>query len=82
MLLRGMVLVILSGAGLWLALVAYSMSPYTQAAVPMLSKAIIAHGVLAAVYAVYVRTGTRFIPLTVAAIAGSLLLAYLWRLAR
>ena len=79
MLLRGMVLVILTAAGLLLAYGAYSMSPYTQASLPMLTRAVIAHGVLAAVYALYVRSGSRFIPLTVAALAGSCLLAYVWR---
>ena len=79
MLLRGIVLVILTAAGLLLAYAAYSMSPYTQASLPMLSRAIIAHGVLAAVYAVYVRSDSRFMPLVISAVAGSSLLAYLWR---
>lgn len=82
MLLRGIVLVILTSAGLLLTYGAYSMSPYTQASVPMLSKAIIAHAVLAAVYAVYVRTATRYIPLAVAALAASVLLGYLWRVSQ
>lgn len=82
MLLRGMVLVILTAIGLLLTYGAWSMSPYTQASVPMLTKAIIAHGLLAAVYAIYVRTGSRFMPLTLTALAGSVLLAYLWRVYR
>ena len=79
LLLRGIVLVILTAAGLLLAYAAYSMSPYTQASLPMLSRAIIAHGVLAAVYAVYVRSGSRFMPLAIFGVAGSFLLAYLWQ---
>ena len=82
MLLRGIVLVILTAAGLLLAYAAYSMSPYTQASLPMLSRAIIAHGVLAAVYAVYVRSGSRFMPLVIFGVAGSFLLAYLWQVYR
>ena len=79
MLLRGIVLVILTAAGLLLAYAAYSMSPYSQASLPMLSSAIIAHGVLAVVYAVYVRSGSRFMPLAIFGVAGSFLLAYLWQ---
>lgn len=82
MLLRGIVLVILTAAGLLLAYAAYSMSPYTQASLPMLSRAIIAHGLLATVYAVYVRSGSRFMPLAIFGVAGSFLLAYLWQVYR
>ena len=79
MLLRGIALVILTASGLLLAYAAYSMSPYSQASLPMLSRAIIAHGVLAVVYAVYVRSGSRFMPLAIFGVAGSFLLAYLWQ---
>ncbi|MCC6708179.1 MAG: hypothetical protein IT492_11500 [Gammaproteobacteria bacterium] len=81
LLLRGMVLVILTASGLLLAYAAYSMSAYTQASLPMLTRAVIAHGVFAAVYAVYVRTATRFMPLMISAVAGSVLLGYVWRVA-
>ena len=79
LLLRGIVLVIMTAAGLLLAYAAYSMSPYTQASLPMLSRAIIAHGVLAAVYAVYVRSASRFMPLGISGVAGCFLLAYVWQ---
>ena len=79
MLLRGIVLAVMTAAGLSLAYGAYSMSPYTQAALPMLSKAIIAHAVLSAVYAWQVRSGSRYIPLAVTGVAGVFLLAYLWQ---
>lgn len=81
MLLRGIVLVMLTAAGLLLAYGAYSMSPYTQASLPILSRAIMAHGVLAAAYAWNVRTGSRYIPLTIAAVAGAALLVYRWQVA-
>lgn len=81
MLLRGMVLVILTAAGLLLAYGAYRMSPYSQASLPILSRTIIAHGVLAVVYAWHVRTGSRFIPLAIAAVAGATLLVYVWQVA-
>lgn len=81
MLLRGMVLVILTASGLVLSYAAYSMSVYTQASLSMLTRAIVAHAILAAVYAVFVRTGTRFMPLVISAVAGSVLLGYLWRIA-
>ncbi len=82
MLLRGIVLVVLTASGLLLAYGAYNMSPYTQASLPMLSRAIIGHGILAAVYAWNVRTGSRYIPLAVAALAGIFLLVYLWQVTR
>jgi hypothetical protein len=82
MLLRGIVLVVLTAAGLLLAYGAYSMSPYTQASLPMLSRAIIGHGVLGAVYAWNVRTGSRYVPLAVSALAAVFLLAYLWQVYR
>ena len=81
LLLRGMVLVILTASGLLLAYGAYSMSPYSQASLPMLSRAIIAHGVLASVYAWNVRTGSRYIPLAIAGLAGATLLVYMWQVA-
>lgn len=81
MLLRGMVLVILTASGLLLAYGAYSMSVYTQASLPLLGRAVIAHAVFAAIYAIYVRTATRFVPLMIAAVAGSVLLGYMWRIA-
>ncbi len=79
LLLRGMVLVILTSTGLLLAYAAYSMSPYTQASLPMLSRAIIAHGVLAGVYAWNVRTASRYVPLAITSLAGAALLVYLWQ---
>lgn len=82
MLLRGIVLVVLTASGLLLAYGAYQMSPYTQASLPMLSRAVFAHGVFAAVYAVYVRTRTRFMPLAVTGVAAVFLLAYLWQVYR
>ena len=81
LLLRGMVLVILTSTGLLLAYAAYSMSSYTQASLPMLSRAIIAHGVLASVYAWNVRTATRYVPLAITSLAGAALLVYLWQVA-
>ena len=81
LLLRGMVLVILTSSGLLLSYAAYSMSPYTQASLPMLSRAIIAHGVLAAVYAWNVRTASRYVPLAITSLAGAALLVYLWQVA-
>lgn len=81
LLLRGMVLVILTSSGLLLAYAAYSMSPYTQASLPMLSRAIIAHGVLAAVYAWNVRSASRYVPLAITSLAGAALLVYLWQVA-
>jgi hypothetical protein len=81
LLLRGMVLTVLTASGLLLTYGAYSMSVYTKASLPMLGRAIIAHAVFAAVYAIYVRTATRFVPLLISAVAGSVLLGYLWRIA-
>ena len=80
MLLRGLVLVILTAAGLLLTYGAFSMSPYTQASLPMLTRAIIAHAVFAGVYAWYVHTASRFIPLAVAGLAAAALVIYLWRI--
>ncbi len=80
--LRGMVLVILTAAGLLLTYAACGMSPYTQASLPMLSRAIIAHGLLAGVYAWEVRTRSRYIPLAITGLAGAMLLSYLWQVAR
>ena len=80
MLLRGLVLVILTAAGLLLTYGAFSMSPYTQASLPMLIRAIIAHAVFAGVYAWYVHTASRFIPLAVAGLSAAALVIYLWRI--
>ena len=80
MLLRGLVLVILTAAGLLLTYGAFSMSPYTQASLPMLTRAIIAHAVFAGVYAWYAHTASRFIPLAVAGLAAAALVIYLWRI--
>ncbi len=80
MLLRGLVLVILTAAGLLLTYGAFSMSPYTQASLPMLIRAITAHAVFAGVYAWYVQTASRFIPLAVAGLAAAALVIYLWRI--
>ena len=80
MLLRGLVLVVLTAAGLLLTYGAFSMSPYTQASLPMLIRAIIAHAVFAGVYAWYVHTASRFIPLAVAGLSAAALVIYLWRI--
>ena len=80
LLLRGIVLIILTAAGLLLTYGALHMSPYSQAYLPMLTRAIIAHAVFAGVYAWYVRTGSRFIPLAIAGLAGAALLVYLWQI--
>jgi uncharacterized membrane protein len=79
-LLRGFVLIILTASGLLLVYGAIVLSPYSQAYVPPLTRAIIAHAVLAGVYAWYVRTGSRFIPLAVSTLAAAALLAYLWQI--
>lgn len=80
LLLRGIVLVILTAAGLLLAYAAYDMSPYTQASLPMLTRAIIALAVFAGVYAWHVRTGSRFVPLTIAGFAAAALLVCILRI--
>ncbi len=80
MLLRGVVLVILTAVGLLLTYGAFSMSPYTQASLPLLTRAIIAHAVFAGVYAWHVHTASRFIPLAIAGLAAATLVVYLWRI--
>lgn len=79
LLLRGIVLIILMAAGVLLTYGAYSMSPYSQASLPILTRAMIAYAVLAGVYAWHVQTATRYLPLAVAAVAGAVLLTYLWQ---
>lgn len=80
LLLRGLLLVILTAAGLLLTYGAFSMSPYAQASLPMLTRAIIAHAVFAGIYAWYVHTASRFIPLAIAGLAAAALVIYLWRI--
>ena len=80
MLLRVMLLALLCAAGLLLAYAALRMSPYTAASLPMLWRAILAHGLFAALYAWNVRTATRYVPLAVSGLAAAALVAYLWRL--
>lgn len=79
MLLRVLLLALLCAAGLLLAYAAVRMSPYTAASLPMLWRAILAHGLFAALYAWNVRTASRYVPLAVSGLAAAALMAYLWR---
>ena len=80
-LLRLLVLAFLCGAGVMLAWAAWTMLPYNPASLPTLRSAVLAHAVLASVYAWNVEGRSRFVPLVVAAFAGANLLAYMWRIA-